>query len=360
MRTQWKQSVEMQNMNRETALRDQASWHAIGRSQAIIEFDPTGKILFANDVFLRAVDYRLEEIVGQHHRIFCDPAYACTAEYDSFWRKLGRGVPDSGEYRRRARGGREIFLQASYNPVKNAAGQLERVVKIAADVTAQRMERAELSAKAEAIDRSQAVIEFDLNGTIRSANLNFLRTMGYDAASLIGRHHRIFCDRSYAASSEYRAFWMKLSQGHYDTGVYQRFRQDGSAVWLQASYNPILHPDGHPLRVLKVATDITRQVALEQEVRTRLDEGARYRRELEQQQAELEDTLAKLGSIVDNIGQIAAKTNMLALNATVEAARAGEAGRGFAVVANEVKKLATDTRDATERAIALVTVRRAA
>ncbi len=191
-----------------------------------------------------------------------------------------------------------------------------------------------------AISRSQAIIEFDLTGTILWANDKFLAAMGYALPEIVGRHHRIFCAPDVVGSQAYAGFWSKLAAGNYDSGVYSRVARDGSAVWLQATYNPILDVAGRPERIVKFAMNITDQVAL--------------RDALGEQKQALEETMGQLGEIVGSIRDIAAQTNMLALNATIEAARAGDAGRGFAIVAGEVKKLAGDTRLATERATAMM------
>ncbi|MBV9841614.1 MAG: PAS domain S-box protein [Sphingomonadaceae bacterium] len=180
-----------------------------------------------------------------------------------------------------------------------------------------------------AICRSQLVIEFDLNGIVRWANDLFLQTMGYALDEIVGRHHRIFCDEAETRSSAYAAFWAKLRAGEFEAGEYRRYAKAGRPVWLQATYNPVFNEVGGPDHVLKIAADISDPKALA---------------------ARLTNTLSQLESIVDTIQGIAAQTNLLSLNATIEAARAGEAGKGFAVVAAEVKKLAADTRAATERA----------
>jgi methyl-accepting chemotaxis protein len=199
----------------------------------------------------------------------------------------------------------------------------------------------------DAISRSQAIIEFDLDGTVRWANANFLSIFDYRADEVIGRHHRMFCDAAHGASAEYRAFWERLARGDFEQGRFLRYGQSGRAVWIQASYNPIFAADGRPIKVIKVASDVTAQVTLEHEARSRLQEVERVR-------GELERTMAQLSRIVSTINDIAVQTNLLALNATIEAARAGDAGRGFAVVAQEVKKLASDTRIATEAAAAMM------
>ena len=205
-----------------------------------------------------------------------------------------------------------------------------------------------------AILRSQAVIEFALDGTIGWANERFLSLMGYTLDEVKGRHHCIFCSAEEAMSADYTAFWHKLAAGDFDAGVYRRLTRDGREVWLQATYNPVIDAQGRPIKVIKIATDITRQVGREQDARTRLDESHTLQVALAQQAAALEGTMQQLGGIVDTIGRIAAQTHLLALNATIEAARAGDTGRGFAVVAAEVKKLASDTRAATERASAMM------
>lgn len=205
-----------------------------------------------------------------------------------------------------------------------------------------------------ALNRSQAVIEFALDGTILTANANFLDLMGYRLEEIVGQHHHIFCTPEFARSQEYAAFWRKLGSGAFDAGAYNRIAHDGREVWLQATYNPVFAADGTPQKVIKIATDVTRQIHQEREARHRLADSHRLQQDLERQKNALEHTMRQLADIVSTIRGIAAQTNMLALNATIEAARAGDAGRSFAVVAGEVKKLADDTRIATERATAMM------
>lgn len=384
---------------------------ALGRSQAMIEFEPDGTILTANENFLQAVGYSLDEIRGQHHRMFVDPAYANSEEYRQFWQKLADGVFNAAEFQRFGKGGSEIWIQASYNPVVNKSGKVVRVVKIATDITEQKKHTADVEGQINAINRSQAVIHFELDGTILTANENFLNTVGYSLDEIQGQHHRMFVDPSYATSGEYRHFWAELAEGQFKAGEFKRFGRDGSEIWIQASYNPIFDAAGRPFKVVKFATNITEQVlerqrraetqacidselenvsssiagAVEQvanvasaseETSSNVHSVAAASEELvasigeinRQVQGALEVTqnavgeatrsseimsglssdAKTIGSVIELIEGIAGQTNLLALNATIEAARAGEAGRGFAVVASEVKNLASQTSKATE------------
>lgn len=230
---------------------------ALSDSQAIIEFKLDGTILTANENFCQAMGYSLNQIKGQHHRMFVDSEYGNGAEYKEFWRNLAAGNFDSGEYKRIANGGREIWIQASYNPVVDAKGRPYKVVKIAADITEKTIAAADSNGQIEAIDRSQAVIEFELDGTIVNANQNFLNAVGYSLSEIKGRHHSIFVGNEYGASAEYRDFWAKLGRGEFDAGEYQRFGKGGKSIWIQASYNPIFDKAGRPIKVVKYASDIT-------------------------------------------------------------------------------------------------------
>lgn len=237
-----------------------AVYQAIDKVQAIVEFELDGTILTANENFLRLFGYELADIVGQHHRMFCEPDYAASAQYADFWQKLAGGDYESAEFKRFARDGTEIWLQASYNPIFDNDGKPFKVVKIATDVTAAKRQGAEYESMLQAINRSQAVIEFSLDGTVLSANENFLGIFAYELDEIVGAHHRIFCEPGYAESRQYADFWDRLGRGEYDAGEFKRVGKGGKSIWLQASYNPIFDADGRPVKVVKFAADITEEV----------------------------------------------------------------------------------------------------
>lgn len=245
---------------------------AIDRVQAIIEFDMDGVILSANDNFLDVMGYTLDEITGRHHSIFVEPGYEKSAEYRNFWTTLNRGEFQTAEYKRVGKGGKEVWIQASYNPILGDDGKPYAVVKFAIDTTEQKLAYANFSGQMEAIRKSQAVIEFDMGGTILSANDNFLSAMGYTLDEIQGRHHSIFVEPDYKHSAEYKDFWATLNRGEYQAAEYKRIGKGGRDIWIQASYNPILDLNGKPYKVVKYATDITIQKELQLSVATVLEE----------------------------------------------------------------------------------------
>jgi methyl-accepting chemotaxis protein len=233
---------------------------AIGKSLAIIEFEPSGQIKWANENFCRTVGYDLDEIKGRHHSMFVEPHYAKSAEYANFWAKLGRGESDAREYKRFGKGGKEVWIQASYCPVTSRGGRVVKVVKIAADITEAKRKTAEDDAKLAALSRSQAVIEFLTDGTIITANENFLAGLGYRLDEIKGQHHRMFVDPAYAISPEYSRFWERLRGGEFIAAEFPRVGKGGRQIWIQASYNPIIDMNGKVSKVVKFATDVTDRV----------------------------------------------------------------------------------------------------
>lgn len=245
---------------------DRATLEAFSKSQAIIEFNLDGTIITANPAFLAVMGYALDEVAGQHHRMFVEPDYASSHEYQQFWDDLRSGQFASAEYKRYGKNGREVWIQASYNPVSGADGKPVKVVKIASDVTTQKMRSADRQGQLDAISKTQAIIEFELDGTIITANENFCSAMGYGLDEIKGKHHRMFVESAYRASREYSEFWDRLGRGESESAEFKRFGKGGKEVWIQASYNPIFDPDGKPYKVVKYATDATQAVARRQAV----------------------------------------------------------------------------------------------
>lgn len=232
---------------------------AINKVMGVIEFDLNGTITDVNANFARVTGYNPQEIIGKHHSLFVEPAYKSSAEYQQFWQHLASGQAHEGQYKRLGKGGKEIWLQASYNPIMDANGKPFKVVKYATDITSEKLANADFSGQIAAISKVMGVIEFDLQGNILSMNSNFSKVTGYSVAEVIGKHHSMFIDKAYRESPEYQQFWQSLARGQPHEGQYQRLSKQGKEIWLQASYNPILDMNGKPFKVVKYATDITQE-----------------------------------------------------------------------------------------------------
>jgi methyl-accepting chemotaxis protein len=346
--------------------------NAIKQHVAWIEFSPSGEILSANPQFLEVTGYSLHEIQGQHHRIFCSPAYSQSSEYFAFWQTLASGESVTGIFERFNKQRQRFYLSATYFPVSDDKGKVYKVIKVASDITARHEELEHKEAVITALDRSMAVIEFTPDGHILTANANFLTHMGYDLKTIVGQHHRLFCfDNFYRENPE---FWRKIAKGQHFVGRFERKTAAGERIWLEASYNPVFDADGKVYKVIKIASDITTRVeaakrvadiALTTSEQTSqitdnanevLDETIRNSGLVAVQVnaatdigTQLNASAKSINEVVETINLIASQTNILALNAAIEAARAGEAGRGFSVVADEVRRLAASTSSATKK-----------
>ncbi len=297
---------------------------AIGKSQAVIEFNLDGTVIRANQLFLDALGYRAEEIVGRHHRMFVEPAYADSADYRRFWETLGRGEYQAAEYKRLGKGGREVWIQASYNPIFDLNGRPFKVVKYATDVTAAKLQAADNAGQIAAIGKSQAVIEFDMDGTIIGANQNFLDVMGYRLDEIKGRQHRLFVDPAFAASDDYRRFWDALKRGEYFSAEYRRIGKGGKEIWIQGSYNPILDLNGRPFKVVKYATDIT---AAKQEIARKLRQAEEMERLVRDYDAVMQKVMASLGAAGDRMTTVAAAISASAVQTNAESANVSAAAQ---------------------------------
>jgi methyl-accepting chemotaxis protein len=389
---------------------------AFDKSQAMIEFAPDGVVTAVNDNFLKALGYGRAEVLGRPHAMFVESSYRDSAEYRGFWPALARGEFKSGEFKRIGKNGKEVWIQASYNPVFSG-GKVVKVVKIASDITAAKRRAVEDKGQIDAINRVQVVVHFGLDGTVLDVNENFRSALGYSREEVVGKRQSMFMDPAAAASSEHQRFWADLARGEFKSGEYKRIGKGGREVWLVASYNPIRDADGKVIKIVEFATDLTanvvrrkrreqaaRQVdeelsavakivfetderaataasaaaetsATVHAVAAGAEELAGSVQEISRQvtsalqmstdavaqadQADkivngLAETTQRIGEVTSLIASIATQTNLLALNATIEAARAGDAGRGFGVVASEVKALADQTGRATSEIAAQI------
>ena len=330
----------------------QGQIQAVNKAQAVIEFNLDGTIITANDNFLNVVGYTLEEVQGQHHRMFVEESFRNSPEYRQFWEALNRGEYQTAEYKRIGKGGKEVWIQASYNPILDLNGEPFKVVKYATDVTEQKLTNADFQGQIQAVNKAQAVIEFNLDGTIITANDNFLNVVGYTLEEVQGQHHRMFVEESFRASVEYRQFWEALNRGEYQAAEYKRIGKGGKEVWIQASYNPILDLNGEPFKVVKYATDVTEQKRQEKQLREVMDSVAESAQQLGSSSEELTATSQQMAGNAEETsnqaGVVSAASEQVNKNIQTVSASTEQMTASIGEISKNSTEAAKVTREAVE------------
>ncbi len=313
---------------------------AIDSSYAFIEFSTDGTVRTANQHFLQALGYRAEEIVGQHHRLFVEPDYAKSADYAQFWQNLNAGRSQQGEFKRITKSGREIWIQAVYAPVLDEKGRVTKVIKIATDITAARVAAFNNTRQIDEINRTQAVIEFDADGTILTANPNFLGAVGYALDEIRGRHHSTFIEPAVKDSPDYRRFWQELNQGRFQTGEFKRIGKGGREVWIQATYNPVFDVTGKVCKVVKFATDITARKQAEASLKRTIGAVSENSETLAAASEELSATATTMSG----------NSEETATQSSVAAAAAEQVSKNVATVATSAEEMSASVREIAKNA----------
>ncbi|CAI8984917.1 Biofilm dispersion protein BdlA [Pseudomonas sp. IT-P4] len=348
----------------------------------VLTLDSDGRVQSVNQNFLGEMHYKSGDLIGRHIDDLV-PDHVKSDEFQlRFKNALTRGEHFAGAVRLLRGTGQEAWLRSILQPVRSADGRIRCFSIFSSDLTRTIEASREHENLIGALVRSTAVIEFDLNGNVLSANDRFLSGMGYSLAQIKGKHHRMFCEPADYNSAEYQDFWRRLNAGEFVANRFKRVDSHGRTVWLEASYNPVVDANNNLYKVVKFATVITDQVNQEQAVAEaaniaystsqQTDQSAQRGNAVVTQAVDVMRDLARhmqtagdgiealneqslvIGTIVKTISGIAEQTNLLALNAAIEAARAGEQGRGFAVVADEVRQLASRTSQATDEIVLVV------
>jgi methyl-accepting chemotaxis protein len=344
-------SVATEKARLEVIAADQARrCESFARSRANIEYSVDGTIECANDLFLKLIGYTWEEVKGGNHAMFVEEEEQQGAKYKEFWATLIRGVPQTGEFKRLGKGGRELWVASTYYPIADLEGKVYRLHQFLSDVTEQKLRNADVAGQVEAINRSQPVSHYAMDGTILDLNQHFEQLLGYRRAELVGKHVSMFVDQATRESADYKAMsrelWAKLNRGEYHTGEARRATKDGKEIWIQFSYNPILDLNGKPFKVVNYITDITQRRKIAEAV-AQISEGLA---------SASEDLTATGQQMSTNAQETLAQTNMLSagaeqVNSNLQAMAAGSEEMG-----SSIREIARNTHDSAKVATGAVMI----